>query len=363
MITNSSSEPTIWFSHGYASIRDAVTMIRDGARVGGHRVRLLASHPDADAAVLEAADEAFLEPRFDGDKDRLAWYLDTCRTHRVDLFVPGFGKAKLAPHAAAFAAVGTKLLIPADADTLTLLHDKARFTAAAVAAGLPMPWTREVGDAAGFDEALDDLAALGLPACVKPPQGVFGAGFWRLDPGISAFAALMDPDTRCLPPRVMRAALTDAQGPTPLLVMEHLPGDEWSIDALCDQGRTIAAVARRKTGRAQAIEVAGPALDIARAAIALFGLSGLVNLQCKAAGDRDADPRLLEINARMSGGCLYTAASGVNLPWWHVALALGLAQESDIPRPVGGARVAAVAGAVRVEVPPPVSPRAIARAA
>lgn len=61
----------------------------------------------------------------------------------------------------------------------------------------------------------------------------------------------------------------------------------------------------------------------------------------------------------MSGGCLYTAYSGVNLPWWHVALALGLAREADIPRPVGGARVAAVAGAVRIDA----SASALARAA
>lgn len=339
--------PTIWFNHAYASTRDALTMIRDGARVARRQVRLLASHRDPNAPVLEAADETFVEPALADDAAYLAWCLDICRARRVDLFVPGFGKARLAPHAAAFAAVGTTLSVPADADTLALLHDKTRFTAAAVAAGLPMPWTREVRDVAVFDAALDELAARGLPACVKPPQGVFGAGFWRLDPGCSAFGALMDPDARVLPPDMMRVAL--AEPGAALLVIEHLPGNEWSIDALCDQGRLIVGVARRKAERVQVIEVDGPVLDIVRAAAKLFGLSGLVNLQCRAAGEGGADPRLLEINARMSGGCLYTAFGGVNLPWWHVALALGLGREADIPTPAGGARVAGVAGAVRIE--------------
>lgn len=342
-------KPAIWFNHGYASTRDALTMIGQGAR---GQVRLLASHRDADAAALEAADESFVEPRFgDDDAAHLAWCLEICRTRRVDLFVPGFGKARLAPHIAAFAAIGTKLSIPADAGTLALLHDKTRFTAAAEAAGLPVPWTREVRDIAGFDAALAELGSRNLPACVKPPQGVFGAGFWQLDPSRYAFDALMDPDARILPPHIIRAALAEADAPA-LLVMEHLPGDEWSLDVLCDRGRLITGVARRKRERVQILEVDGPVFEIARAAIALFGLSGLVNLQCKAAREDGADPRLLEINARMSGGCLYTGFSGVNLPWWHVALALGLAQEADIPVPIGGARVAAIAGAVRIDAAP-----------
>jgi len=344
--------PNIWFNHGYASMRDAVTMIR---RAAPDTVKLTASHRHADAAVLEAADESFIEPRFpEGDASaHRAWCLETCRTRGIDLFVPGFGKALIAPHIADFAAIGTKVAVPADAETLVLLHDKTRFTHAAIAAGLPMAWTREVRDAAGFDAALAELAALGLPACVKPPEGVFGAGFWQVEPERSSFAALMDPEARRLPPAMIRTALHEADGAGALLVMEHLPGDEWSIDAVCDQGRMIVGVARRKVGRAQRIEVEGPVFDIARAAIARFELSGLINLQCKAAGEGEADPRLLEINARMSGGCLYTQASGVNLPWWHVALALGLADEADIPAPIGGALVAAVAGAVRIDATMP----------
>lgn len=353
--------PTIWYNHGYASTRDAVTMVRESAR---GRVKLLASHRDADAPVLEAADEGFIEPRFGNGNSaaaaHFAWCKRMCRMHHVDLFVPGFGKAALAPHQAEFAALGTKLAVRADADTLKLLNDKARFTAAAIAAGLPMPWTREVRDVATFDAAISDLVGRNLAACVKPPQGVFGAGYWRLDPDNSRFAALMDPDARILPPQMIREALADARGSAALLVMEHLPGDEWSIDALCDDGRLITAVGRRKVGRVQAIEVDGPIFDIARAAIARFGLSGLINLQCKAAGEDDVDPRLLEINARMSGGCLYTRASGVNLPWWHVALALGIAREADIPTPVGGANIVPVAAAVRIDLDSP--PAALSRA-
>lgn len=339
--------PVVWFDEGYSAIRDALTMISEEARGS---VRLLASHRDPTAAVLGVADAALVEPSFDRADDgwmaaKRAWCLDICSRHDVSLFVPQKPRLALADHVAEFGEAGVTMLVAGDAATLELVGDKTQFTAACVDAGIPMPWTRTVHDVTGFDAAVRELDALGLPVCVKPPRGVFGAGFWRLQPDGNLFGALMDPDARILPTGTMRRALAEADAPSPLLVMEHLGGPEWSLDALCDEGRMIVGVARRKLERAQRIEVDGPVFDIVRAAVRLFGLSGLINAQARAADANGADVRLLEINTRMSGGCLYTAASGVNLPWWQVALPLGFANEADIPVPVGGALVAAVSGA------------------
>lgn len=319
-------------------------MIREEA---GPRVRLLASHADADVAVLQLADDVLIEPVFASGEDRSRWRVDVCRSRRVALFVPQQGRSALAGYEDAFAAAGTKLALPTPPATLAVLHDKARFTRLATDADIPVARTIPVETVEQFDEACALLLTEGLPLCVKPPWGVFGAGFWQLDNSIEAMAAMMDPDARVLPLCVMRAAMAEA--PRPLLVMEFLGGVEWSIDCLCDNGRLIVGVARRKLGRAQRLEVDGPVFDIARAAIATFGLSGLINVQCRAAGPDDSDPRLLEINARMSGGCLYTRFAGINLPWWHVALALGLDVEANMPQPVGGALVAPMNAAMRVD--------------
>lgn len=343
--------PNIWFNQGYSSVRDALIMI--GEEKGGD-VRLLASHRDADSPVLKAADIGFVEPRIDrtteaGAADYIDYCLDMCRRHRIDLFVAQNARSALAAHADAFATIGTRLSVPAPPDTLALLHDKAAFYDAALAAGIPMPLTREARDVAGFDAALAELDALGLQACVKPPEGVFGLGFWRLDPAQSMFDTLMNPDSHVIAPAAMRAAIAAAPGDIRLLVLEHLPGVEWSVDCVCDAGRLVVGVGRRKVGRAQRLETDGPIFDIARRAVAAFGLSGLINVQCKAGDEEDGDVRLLEINARMSGGCLYTRYSGVNLPWWHVALELDLAREDQIPAPVGGAMVAPLTAALQLD--------------
>lgn len=332
--------PTIWFNQGYSSIRDAILMIRE-ASAGS--VCLLASHADPDAPMRTVADDGFDEPDIDrsipeGAEAYADWCLATARARGVDLFVPQGGRSAVAVRAAEFAAAGIRLSVPADAATLALIDDKARFYDAATAAGLPLAWTREVVDAAGFDAALADLAAQSLDPCVKPPQGVFGAGFWRLDERVSLFDALMNPDAHRASAAAIRAALDGTPGQR-LLVMEHLAGPEWSVDCVCKDGALVAAVSRIKLGRAQRLEVDGPAVDIARAAIRAFGLSGLINVQCRAAAPGDV--RLLEINTRMSGGCGYTAHAGVNLPWIHVAIELGLLDPAQVAMPTPGAMVVA----------------------
>ncbi|WP_298091466.1 ATP-grasp domain-containing protein [uncultured Sphingomonas sp.] len=335
---------TIWFDRGH-SVRNALALIRAGA---DGRVRLIASHPYGDAAALAAADLALIEPLdAHGYRD---WCLDMCRVHEVDLFVPGMRRDLIAGDAAAFAAAGTRVALPAAADVLDLLDDKWAFMDVAAAAGLPVP---QAWLARGGNDVRGAVAALreqGLDACVKPRRGVFGAGFWRLVDERPLIATLMDVDARMIAVEAFAQAL-DGEGAPDLLVLEFLPGHETSVDVLAQEGRIVTAVARRKERVGQWVESEGEAIDLAAATVKLFGLSGLINVQM--IEDAGGQPRLIEVNTRMSGGCLNTVFAGVNLPWWHVALELGLASAEMVPQPRGRALVAAVPDAIRLDAPAP----------
>lgn len=335
----------IWYNHGYSQTRDALALLRRGS-VGG--LVLIASHARADAAVLRAADIGAVEPDFDrattdGDAAYGDWCLDFARTHAVDIFVPQRGRSAVARRADTFAAAGVTLLLAADAAMLDVIEDKARFYPAAAAAGLPVPLTFDVSSVVGFDAALAAVATAGHAACIKPPQGSFGAGYWRLRDDMSLLAQLMDPDARQIGTATVRRALAEMDGPYRLLVMEHLPGVEWSIDCVCRSGALVTGVARRKLGAVQALEVDGPAIDLAARVAAAFGLSNLVNIQLKAAADGSAS--VLEINPRMSGGCLYAEHAGLNLPDLQLLNALG---RLDTPPRAHAARVSPVAASIAV---------------
>lgn len=331
----------LFFNHGFSSIADAIAMIREAR--GDHDIRILASHRDPDGPALHVADIAILEPRDLDDPAYLDWCVEQCRQHRVTHFIAQKRRSMLIDHAGRFAAVGTEVFAPADGDTLRLIEDKARFYDVALAAGLPMAWTREVDGPQAFDDAVTAVRADGHAPCIKPPEGVFGHGFWLLRDDQPLFSTLMNPDSHRIAPAIIRQALAEAQAagrPSRLLVMQHLAGLEWSVDCVCRDGALIAGVSRCKAGRAQILGTEGPEFDIARKAIAAFGLSGLINVQCKATDDSNADLCLLEINTRMSGGCAWTRHAGINLPWIMIASLLGLADGDAPPVPQPGALVA-----------------------
>lgn len=355
--------PTVWYNQGYAVVRDAILLVREGAEAAGIGVvarqaespagpanttnkdsdlRILASHQDFQATVLEAADLRFIEPPIsretpEGAEAYAAWCADRCRELGVDLFVVQGGQTAIATHIDLFPE-STRVALPATAERLAQIHDKGVFHQIATQAGLPMAWSMTVGNAADYDAALLALAAADLKPCIKPREGVFGAGFWRLDEACDLLDALMGGDRRRVSPAVMRDAIAAADRAVRMLAMEYLPGPEWSLDCVCEAGRLVVGVARRKRGRIQELEVDGAIFDMAAHAIATFDLSGQINVQFKAADAEGADPRLLEINPRMSGGMARTRFAGTNLPWRHVALLLGLDIAEE--RLEGGALIA-----------------------
>ncbi|WP_204330629.1 ATP-grasp domain-containing protein, partial [Proteus mirabilis] len=73
---------------------------------------------------------------------------------------------------------------------------------------------------------------------------------------------------------------------------------------VCESGRPVAFVGRRKEGLHQTFENDSPAVELALKAAAHFQCDGLVNVQTR--DDLDGVPHLLEINPRYSGGIGYT---------------------------------------------------------
>jgi len=104
-----------------------------------------------------------------------------------------------------------------------------------------------------------------------------------------------------------------------LLVQEHLPGDEYSVDVLAGlDGRVIAAVPRARLRVDSGVAVAGVTvhddeLEATATAVAkAIGLTTVANVQLKR--DKDGVPALLEVNPRFPGAMPLTIAAGVDMP-------------------------------------------------
>ena len=328
----------IWFNRTFSSIASVFRNLRQSVPAG--EVTLICTHTHITASAFLAADESYLEPGELKGQDYLEWCVDFCQQHNIQLFWPGREAVLISQHHVLFQAIGTQVLSVADADTLTLLHNKADFYAAlSPDVALTMDFIA-VNDCDAFDEAVAELSAKHERLCVKPAESVYGLGFRILDTQRDSIVQLLKGVEYQIPLQELRQGMANTKQFDTLLVMEHLGGHEWSVDCAGKHGELLCAVQRKKSplpGHGQMIDNHPEINGMVERLTAHYGLNGLFNIQFK---DGVNGPRLLEINPRPSGGFGMACLSGANLAYiaWQ-----GIKEES-FPQPVirYGLRVAEI---------------------
>jgi carbamoyl-phosphate synthase large subunit len=265
----------------------------------GEPVEMLAADIDPFAAGLYLVDanRRFLvprgaDPRFAGD------VLARCAREGIDVVVPTVD-TELLPLARMREEFDGIRLVLASEETLPDCLDPWAL-APRPPGRVRVPWTVVVDGA--FDPD-----AIELPAIVKPRSGSGSRGI-RLVSRRDELAAL------------------ERDGS--LLVQEHLPGPEHSLDVLArSDGHVAAVVPRERLKVDSGIAVTGrtlhdDALDaFAREVADAIGLTTVANVQVK--DDADGEPALLEVNPRFPGTMPLTIAAGVDMPRLAIGEALG----------------------------------------
>jgi carbamoyl-phosphate synthase large subunit len=250
--------------------------------------------PHAPGLFLVDEEHRLLLPRGD-DPGFAEVLLEICRERAVDVVVPTVD-TELVPMAESreqFEAAGTSVLV---APTRALRRCLDKWALMQVADGsVPIPRSAPLDD--DFDPE-----GFELPVIVKPRVGSGSRG-------------------------VRRADSWDELGPVrdrSLLVQEHLPGPEYSLDVLATADGEVRAVVPRERLRVDSgIAITSRTVhdeeleSLGARAVEAAGLTGVANVQVM----RDAvgAARLIEINPRFPGTMSLTVASGVNMP----RLALG----------------------------------------
>ena len=276
----------------------------------GVDVDVYAADIDPNAAGLYLVDEdrRGLIPR--GDSEHFAAFVrDYCASRQIDVLIPTVDSEllPLAIERESLAAAGTRLVLASEQTLRTcldkwVLHQRCD------------GWVRVPGSVVA-DESFD-AAGRTLPVIVKPRVGSGSRGIRLIE-------------------RVADLERIERDGS--LLVQEHLPGPEYSLDVVARaDGRVVAVVPRERLKVDSGIAVTGRTVHderleaIARQVAERIGLTSVANVQVK--GDVHGVPALLEVNPRFPGTMPLTVASGVNMPALCVAEALG-APMPDGPLP------------------------------
>lgn len=336
----------VWYNRTFSSVYAAIGLIREADTAG--RFTIIHSNANRHTPAARLAHEFYSEPTGLEAAAYVDWCVEFCREHRIDIFVPGREATVLAGQHARFEAVGTRVLSAASVQKLQLIHDKAGFYAETELPQAPVAEFRRFGNIEQFDAAWAELRPRHAKLCIKPSRGIYGIGFAVVDEERSSAALLLAGIEYHIGYQDLRRGLAELGEFRTMLLMEYLDGHEYSVDCVGDQGRLVAAVARRKlpqAGSGQLIDMRPEIVEASTKLAADYGLNGVFNVQFREAGGK---PRLLEINPRMSGGIAMACAAGPNLPW--IALK-GFADGFDTVEvaPVrNGMRVAEVSEAVEL---------------
>jgi carbamoyl-phosphate synthase large subunit len=267
--------------------------------------------PVASGLYLVPAERRVVLPR--GDAPEFAETVrGVCRRLGIDVLVPTVDTELLAlvRLRKAFAAEGTTVLAAPEA-TLVACQDKAELARVCAADG-ELPTTRVL-----LDDTHVPLGSIVKARSLSGPRGV------RLV-------------TR---PQDLLGVPRDGSH----VVQEYLPGEELSVDVYVrSDGVVVSAVPRTRDRVDCGVAVAGrtvadeQCVEVATNVARAIGLRGIANVQLRRRAD--GSPVLLQVNPRLPGSLVLTAAAGANL----AALALAEALGGRVPRHVPFREVAMV---------------------
>lgn len=296
---------------------------------GERNVRVVGTDMKTDATITQMVDVLRLVPPAVSD-DYVDTLLRICEEEKVDVLIPGISQElpKLQARKAEFESIGTKVSV-SDGDGLLIANDKIALYEYMKANGFEIPSFRIVKS---LDEFTETCKSIGFPEkaiCVKIKDGSGSRGIRIIDPSKSRFDIFVGekPNSFFTTFDDMLSILHEATQFPDLMVMDYLPGMEYSVDLLADHGKTLYIVGRESNVIQASIPQEATlahneeAYAISKAIVESLKLDGNVDLDFKF--DADGRPRLLEINPRLAATLSVIAAGGCNLLYLRVKQLLG----------------------------------------
>jgi len=199
---------------------------------------------------------------------------------------------------------------------------------------LSSPKYFKVKSLAEFLKALDSLGYPKEPVCFKPINSYGSRGFRILDSKKNFYHLLFNEKPQNIYTsldELKNIFLKNISFPE-LLVMEYLPGKEYTVDIFMDKGKIIYIIPRLRLKMKQGITVEGiveknkEIISLSKKIISKLGMNYCIGIQARY--DKKGIPKILEINSRLQGTTIISYGAGINLPYFTVKSCLG----EEIPK-------------------------------
>lgn len=286
---------------------------------------------DADVnAYGQYLHHSFIKIPSSGETGFIDTILKICRERNISVVLPLVTK-ELEHFAAAkkkFEAEGIRVMVSSP-DAISIANNKSACYSFLKKKGITVPEFFVINTTEEFIHAAYELGHPQKAFCFKPSISNGSRGVRIVSDSINEIEQLFNFKPYNLFITYPHALKILSSGKFPeLLLSEHLPGDEYSVDCLASNGNTILAVPRIRTRMMNGISVAGEFVkddDIIRYCrdiISALDLHGNIGIQVKRNSMGKA--MLLEINPRVQGTIVAGLGAGINLPLLAIKQELGM---------------------------------------
>ncbi len=291
--------------------------------------RIIGTDVRNEAIGFYMVDQAHVVPRGD-DPNYLPRLWEIIQQEGVDVIIPCSDEEALAFSAEKQLLKDAGVVVLCSPHPVTSLAvDKGSMLNFALQHGIPVPKFSLPTTIRELFRGAKELGYPVRPVVIKPRRGRGGRGVRVLKEEVNVLGTR---DSREMKLEWLVDALRGEE-PFEIVLMEYLPGEDYSVDVLADRGRLLGVVPRIRIeailgpSRVGQIVRNQEVVDIVESVVKAFGFDSNVNIQLKYSAPPDERPMIYEINPRVSGTIVASTAAGVDLLYHGIRLALG----QDLP--------------------------------
>lgn len=263
----------VWFNHWFSTTYYFI----DSLKKEGFYV--IATNKRESCVYKTNADEFYVEPDVENE-EYIAYCLDFCKSHNVDIFVPRKGMKYIIQHLDEFTALGVKVLCESSKEVFEIFDSKVKTASYFEDLNVvSVPESILVNSVDEFMSAYNTILAHWGEVCIKYDSDEGGQSYKRISPH------------------------------KPIVVMPYLDGTEISVDCLGVDNKFIAVPRQKLSNRVTHFEQDSRLYAICRELWRASGLVAPFNVQFRYNKDT---LYILEVNTRLSGGSWKAKYVGVD---------------------------------------------------
>lgn len=293
----------VWFNHWFSTAYYFMESLKG-------RCHIIASNERYNCLYKEIADEFYVEPAIGEGESYIAFCLDFCKTHNVDVFVPRRGMHYIIRNLAQFEELGVKVLCESDEELFNVFDSK--YKTASYFEGLKLlsvPQTLLATNLEEFDHAYQRIARTWGTACIKYDTDEGGLSYKKIEDKDYNINRLIENDGLTYSFKFIWECLKTVGTFKPLVVMPYLNGEEVSVDCLGLEGGFVAVPRYKVSSRITRLKQDWDLYEICKKFWEITKMKAPFNIQFRY---HNGELYILEVNTRLSGGSWKARYVGVD---------------------------------------------------